>query len=292
MSYSEKYAGTEWGRPVPPPLAPLPPRSRITLVFVGLVVVLIVGAGIGLVNLALAPSRPAGLIGTATPTTGLGSSGPSAASPTPTPTADPGLAIRARFWALVSAPDVSYHLNANGAWTNRYVARHKTIRGSFTESLDIVGDTYSGSFAPSGVPRRTIARKGGVAWVRPAGGPRVARRTQDRYYRFSPFLDLRFAAWLDYVKPVTVDGRHLHLLRSNTFYRPDVARMLGLIAFKVEPDTMVLELYVTDEGVPVSATFTVAVDVAYTDMQQIFHGHANFSFARFGQPFKIVVPKP
>ena len=69
------------------------------------------------------------------------------------------------------------------------------------------------------------------------------------------------AAWLDYVGPVTVNGRHLQLLRSNKYYRPDIARMLDFAKFLVVPDKMVLDVYVTDAGVPVSAVFTADVDV-------------------------------
>jgi hypothetical protein len=98
-------------------------------------------------------------------------------------------------------------------------------------------------------------------------------------------------AWLDYVKPVTVGGRHLHLLRSNRYYQPDIARMIDLLKFQWDPDSMALDLYVTDDGVPVSANFAVAVDVTDSGAVHPIRGRADFAFSKVGDKLKIVVPK-
>jgi hypothetical protein len=107
----------------------------------------------------------------------------------------------------------------------------------------------------------------------------------------TPFLYLQMAAWVDYVKPVTIDGRHLHLLRSNRYYRPDIARMVDLLKFPWDPDVMVLGIYVTDDGVPVSATFKL--DVSVTDMsgEHPIHARTDFAFSKVGEELKITVPK-
>ena len=162
---------------------------------------------------------------------------------------------------------------------------------TFKESIDVVGDDYSGWINSSITPKAQIARKDGVIWVKLPGKARVGRQTSERYFRLTPFLYLEMAAWLDYVKPVTVNGRHLHLLRSNKYYRPDIARMLDFSKFLVVPDKMVLDVYVTDEGVPVSAVFTAAVVVGHGSNRQDFHGRTSFTFTKFGAKLPIRVPK-
>ena len=66
--------------------------------------------------------------------------------------------------------------------------------------------------------------------------------------------------------------------------------MLDFSKFLVVPDKMVLDVYVTDAGVPVSAVFTADVDVGYGAGRQIFHGRTSFGFTKFGLKLKITVP--
>ena len=285
-SYAEKYRGTPWGRPEPPPPTPTSSGGPPWLIIIGLAVIAVAVAGL----LAFAASSPGSLprqAAATTPAGGGSGTGPlSVASPTPTPTPDPGAAVAAKFWKLVSDPKASYRMTASG----KSVINKKTFE-TFKESIDVVGDTYSGWIDSSISPKSKIARKDGVIWVKIPGKARVGRQTSERYYRLTPFLYLEMAAWLDYVKPVTVNGRHLHLLRSNKYYRPDIARMLDFSKFLVVPDKMVLDVYVTDEGVPVSAVFTADVDVGYGAGRQIFHGRTSFTFTKFGSKLKITVPK-
>ena len=284
-SYSEQYQGTEFGRPAPPP--PSPPTSRRPFAVAAIAVIAILVAGSILVVLAVAPNG-IGSIGSqpSVPPSGSTSGRSGVASPSPTPTIDPGQAVLARFWTLVSNPRASYHLAASG----KSVLDKKTF-GTFKESIDVVGDEYSGWIDSSASPKGTIARKDGVIWVKVPGKARVGRQTSERYYRLTPFLYLEMAAWVDYLKPVTVNGRHLHVLRSNKFYRPDIARMLDFKKFLVVPDKMVLDVYVTDDGVPVSAVFTADVNVRDVTGHHAFHGRTSFTFSKFGAKLTIHVPK-
>ena len=145
---------------------------------------------------------------------------------------------------------------------------------------------------PSRIASATIARKAGVVWLKEAGKHRVSRRSSARSDRKTPFLYLDLPGWIDYVKPVTVTGRHLHLLRTNKFYRPDIARLLDLARFNVVPNTMALDVYVTDKGVPVKADLNVYV----TGSDQIgrrhtFRARTDFTFSKFGAKLVIRVPK-
>ena len=285
-SYAEKYRGTPWGRPEPPPPPPTTSGGPPWLLIAGVAGIALAVVGL----LALALSQPGGTAGgaaaTGSPPAGAVGSGPAAASPTPTPTADPGVVVAAKFWKLVSDPKASYHMTASG----RSVINKKTFE-TFKEAIDVVGDEYSGWIDSSITPKAKIARKDGVIWVKLPGKARVGRQTSERYFRLTPFMYLEMAAWVDYVKPVTIGGRHLHLLRSNKYYRPDIARMLDFSKFLVVPDKMVLDLYVTDEGVPVSGVFTADVVVGYGRNRQDFHGKTSFTFTKFGAKLPIVVPK-
>jgi hypothetical protein len=242
-------------------------------------------AGLAMIGLAMAPngspvsagSTPAGAVGAvASPTL----------APTPSPTLDPGKAVLAKFWAIAGDPAMSYHMTASG----KSVLDKRTVE-SYKESVDVVGDEYSGWIDSSSSPKSQMARKDGVVWVKLPGKARVGRQTGARYFRLTPFMYLEMAAWVDYVKPVTVGGRHLHLLRSNRFYRPDIARMLDFQKFLVEPDSMALDVYVSDEGVPVSASFTADVDLRDSSGDHAFHGRTDFAFSKVGQQLKITVPK-
>lgn len=295
MSYAEKYRGTPWGRPEPPP--PPPPPSRRPLAVAVVAVIVIVVAGIGIVALASSPSRP-GPAPNGSPTSRVADASPSAFVPTPSPSVDPGKAVMARFWALVSAPDASYRMTIKG----RTTFDRKTYE-SFSDTFTVVGDDYSGTVRsygpgpllmgvqPSQIRSASVARKHGIVYLKEAGKHRTARRSNDRYDRWTPFLYLQLEGWIDYVRPVTVGGRRLHLLRTNRFYRPDIARLLQVRRFDGVPDTMTLDVYVTEAGVPVSAIFTEhLVGTDQVGKRHVFDGRSEFEFARFGARLAVRIP--
>ena len=113
MSYSASALGAESGRPVPAP--PPPPASRRRFAIAALAIVAILVAGSALVVWAAVPNGfgSTGIRPNAPPSESP-NAGSRAASPRPTQTIDPGAAVLARFWALVSDPKASYHLTATG----------------------------------------------------------------------------------------------------------------------------------------------------------------------------------
>jgi hypothetical protein len=297
MSYAEKYRGTEWGRPEPamPPPRPRGPRRALIVA-----VLAIVAAAAGIGALALSPTLPLANLGAA-PSHGAGSASVDhpTPSPTPSPTSDPGATVKARLWAVVSAPDLSYRMTGQG----KTVLDRKTYQ-TFVEKFVVVGDDYSGTLKgtpkgpylmgirPSQIRSALVARKGGMVYLKEKGSLRSAYRSSARADRLVPFMYIDLAGAIDYVKPVTMNGRHLHLLRTNRFYRPDIARLLDMGEFAGVPDSMGLDLYVTDDGLPVSAVFTM--DVRYHDQFGGAHhlaGRSTYAFTDFGSPLKVVVPK-
>jgi hypothetical protein len=299
MSYSEKYRGTPWGRPEPS--APPPPRSRRPFAIAIVAVIVMAVAGVGIVALATTPTLP-GPGPKPSPTLPVAERSASplpVGSPTPTPTTDPGKAVLARFWTLVSSPDASYRMTVKGRTTF-----DKKTYETFSDVFVVVGDDYSGTvhsngpgpllagIQPSQIHSATVARKNGVMYLKETGKTRTSRRSSDRSDRWTPFLYLQLEGWIDYLKPVSVGGRQLHLLRTNTFYRPDLSRMLQVRRFDGVPDTMTLDVRVTEAGVPVSATFTEHV-VAYDNAgkRHVFDGRTDFAFTKFGAKLTVTIPR-
>jgi len=297
-SYAEKYRGTEWGRPEPPP--PPPRRSRGPFAAAVVAVVAIGVAAVGIGALALSPSKPVANLGAAlSPGSGTGSVDRPTPSATPSPTTDPGAVVKAKFWATVSPVDLSYRMTGQG----KTILDRKTYQ-TFAEKFTVVGDDYSGTLKgtpkgphlmgiePSQIRSAVVARKGGMVYLKEKGSSRTAYRSSARADRLAPFMYIDLAGAIDYVKPVTIDGRHLHLLRTNRFFRPDIARLLDMGQFAGVPDSMGLDLYVTDDGLPVSGVFTM--DVRYHDQFGGAHhlaGRSTYAFTDFGGPLKVVVPK-
>ena len=185
----------------------------------------------------------------------------------------------------MSDPNASYHMTASG---------RSTINGklfeSFKQSIDVVGDEYSGWIDSNVSPKGKIARKDGVVWVKVPGRARVGRQTSETLLP-ADAVPLYRARGLDRLRE-TRDGRRPAPppARTNSFYRPDIARMLDLGKFRVVPDKMDLDILVTDAGVPVSAVFTADVTVGNAT-QQRFHGKTTFAFSKFGDKLRISVPK-
>ena len=135
------YRATYLGGSEPPPQPATPSRAPFFVAVAALVAIAV--AGSALVALAVVPTGTLqGANNPTVPPAGQATASPSAASPSPSPSVDPGIAIKAAFWTLVSAPDASYHLSCQG----QVRARRQDL-STFTESVDIVGDEYSG---PSG----------------------------------------------------------------------------------------------------------------------------------------------
>jgi hypothetical protein len=87
-------------------------------------------------------------------------------------------------------------------------------------------------------------------------------------------------------------GATLHRLVTTDFYAPSVERMLDVSLLPLRPDSRALELIVTDEGVPVRATFTCLLEGSLVDGIPRFEGTAEYEFSRFGEPVVIQTPVP
>jgi hypothetical protein len=121
-------------------------------------------------------------------------------------------------------------------------------------------------------------------WAELAGMP--------NYYYICPLFDLKAGRDLQLIGPETKDGKELLHLQSTRFWSPDVNRMslMDLSSLEIPPAIEVLDLWVTPDGTPVSASFsgttTAASGAKIVDIQ------VSYTFAQVGVEREIDVPGP
>jgi hypothetical protein len=273
-SIIERFRGTEWGTPEPPPPPP-PPRRRgplvVILAFVAGIVALV---AVVLLAPGLRPSTQPGL-------------GPFLPVDGPTPRVPDSIRVLEDFWSTVRDPELTYHLEGRGEFRGDFTT-------SFELSLDIQGDNFTGTVNTiGGSGMAEIIRLDGVVYARLTGEAWISRRTSDADVRQEPFMGLSGRRELAYDAPLVEDGVTLHRLVSTDFYRPSVARMLDLGAFRTDrPNTRTLEVVVTDEGVPLRATFTLVVEGSAVDGLAPWEGEAEYTFTNVGLPVVVATPAP
>jgi hypothetical protein len=255
---------------------------RVSLLAVGLGF-LALAFGVALIRIPLASPTQ----GTApTPATAAGATPRSERSPLPTVTPSPEDEVLASVWRQIDDPTLSYHLSGKG---------RSKIQGEivfrFTLELDINGDDWAGKVnSVGGSGKVRMVRKDGVMYSRKGSARWQARRFSSPAIRMAPFMGVDSQADLVYDSPVVEDGRILHRLVSTSSYNPSIERMLHLATFRVVPDLVRLELYVTDSGVPIRATFRCEARGPRAAGSPEFVGTADYTFSEFGANFSIKAP--
>jgi hypothetical protein len=274
-SIIERFRGTEWGAPEPPPPPP-PRRGRGALTL--LVAILVIGGAVGGVAILASMFEPS-------------NHPPGGAQFLPddgiTPRVPDSIRVLDAFWRVARDPDLAYHLEGHGS------AAAAGFDQSFELTLDVVGDDFSGtvnSIGGSGLA--DIIRLDGVIYARPTGKDWIIARTSDATLRQVPFMGLAGRRELEYDDAVVEGGETLHRLVTTKFYAPSVTRMLDLSTFGFSPDIVALELFVTDDGAPVRATFTCLVEGSVADKIPHFEGTAEYEFSAVGEPVTIQTPAP
>ena len=245
--------------------------ATTALVVLSALLTIAAGCDAGIVDRPLtpAPTSSASLVQSVVP------AAPTAVSEPPADTTLESL------WALISDPDLSYHLSGGGLSKN-YGKEYER----FSMELDIAGDDYAGPINSTFSGKATLVRKDGVMYVRQAGHRNwVARRVPtSSLLQFVPFLDIRQKADLQ-PDGVQKDGwRTLYRYVSTDRYAPDVAHMMDLSRFSARCDPLRLELLVTDAGVPVRAHFACRVGT------NTYSGTSDYKFTHVGDPFSIKPP--
>ena len=279
-SIIERFRGTEWDAQANQPPPPPPPRatsvSRSFVLTVGGVALLLIVAISALVVL-----HP----GTPTPTAFV------PPSVRPTPTAAPGADVLARVWGVVSDASLSYHVESAGKLSAK--SGDQRFSQQYTLALDVSDDNYAGTIAIVDRGRFVLDRFDGTIYIRKAGTTKwEVTPNSNRDYRQQPLMAIDDPRELTYVNSFVEKGVLFHRFTGNEAYRPSVARMfvLGIFDFPFETLDLHMELVVTNDGVPVRASFSCRVAADPTHGIPSFSGSATFTFSKFGQGPKISAP--
>jgi hypothetical protein len=272
-SIIERFRGTEWESPAPPP--PPQPRQRGGALIVLLVAIVAIGSLVVGVVVVLP-----GLLGEPAPTHVV-------ANPDITARVPDSIRVLDRFWAVARDPELSYHLEGTGS------SHAEGFDASFELSLDVVGDDFTGTVnSIGGAGLAEYIRFDGVVYVRPEGEEWGGLRTSDAIFRQVPFMGLAGRRELVYDDSLVEGGVMLHRLVTTESYTPSVERMLDVSLLPFRPDTRSLELIVTDDGVPVRATFSCILEGSLVDGIPRFEGTAEYVFSDFGEAVVIQTPTP
>lgn len=276
-SYSERYAAPPEAPPPPPPPSSGSVDAKVlALIGVGLLTAALVSALV----LRGGASGPVATTPTSTPSSSAASVGPPS-----TPDAD-DLAFN-RFWALITAPKLSYHLDTKGG------GRLGTDAYTFSESLDVTDDSWGGTERAHGLGGGSILSIVTIdtnVWFKfPDGWHKNIEH--DPYFRSRPFLDLATQRDLVVSGTVVKGGKTLYDLKSTTNYQPYPGRLIGFFALGIQVDLLELDILVTADGVPVEATVHILAGGQGSDGKPQFDAKATRTFTKFGATFTIKPPR-
>jgi len=197
--------------------------------------------------------------------------------------------VMASLWRVLEFGTLSYHVEVVGSAT----WGTPTITGTFTLSLDVRGDDYTGkAYAKPGAGHVLIIRKAGFLYAQIVGQKKwYAEATSLRELRQAPFLGIDDHGEIAYGGPFVEDGKTLHRLTSTAVYRPAIARMLNIDVRELPSATETLELIVSDEGVPIRATFSGDFEGDPITITPPFKGSATYRFSKFGETVTIRAPR-
>ena len=271
-SIMDRYRGTEFETPITPPPPPPsgPNRGRLTVLLVAVIAVLVGGTALAI---ALGAGRTPPDPGTVIRNPGI------------TPRISDAARILGAFWTRARDPKLAYHLEAKGE------SHGGGVDERFELSLDIVGDDFTGTVNTiGGSGMADFIRLDGVVYIRQVGQPWHFLVTNDPILRQVLFGGLEGETDLDYDAAVQEGGLTVHRLVTTATYSPSVGRMLDLAKFTLHPDTVKLELVVSDDGTPIRATFTCIIKGGAVAGVAPFAGTASYTYTKFGTVVPIVAP--
>jgi hypothetical protein len=110
------------------------------------------------------------------------------------------------------------------------------------------------------------------------------------YLLISPAFGIRSTADLVMQGPATREGRLVNHLQSSPSWEPDISRlaMTDLSRMPVQPDTFLLDLWVTDDGAPVwAAVSATKIDDSGAKLIDV---EVAYTFTNVGVPTALVAP--
>lgn len=281
--YSERYAG-----PVETPLtgflaAPKPPRKLKPEYIMGAGAILIISALV--VGLIMAfgggsgpkPAAPPGLVQAAMT--------PAPVAPfVPTQAPIVGLA-----YGLVADPGINAHVVVDTTLVLNAAVQGKAL--AITTHFDgrVSDGNESGTVKTNGVSQE-IRLVDGNFFSRPPAGKWAMVAAPPRYLEVSPIFSLAGSGDLKSVGATLREGQTSNHLQSTTQWIPDLSRvaMTDLSALPIQPTQLHLDLWVTDLGIPISATISATnIDPSGAKLLDI---EIAYTFSDVGTPTTVVAP--
>jgi hypothetical protein len=293
-SFSERYRGTEWGGPAQPALALGPAtvasRPRAST-----------GIAIGAALLALAA-----VVAIAFAIMQGGSGGaqvPAGAlrlppgSPEPA-TAAPGTVTKAgvvaAFIKRVTTPNLGYHVEFSAAFTATAYQGYEVA--SMAGAMDIRGQDFSGTWRVNVITGQNaetaMVYLGKNGYIRPpeegwnCAAARAPRPQVNAFSAFKTAKDVRYEGI------VTRNGQRLHRLRATRPLQINPWVMQDPEWAKATVSSVVYDMFVNDDGLPILSTFTARIRVPDPDGvgKTELKIAADYRFRDIGRPAKITAP--
>jgi hypothetical protein len=278
--YSERYA-----EPVETPLpvfraAPKPPRKLKPEYIMGAGAILVISALV--VGLVMAfgggsvpkPTAPPGLVRAADTSTPL----------TPSQAPIVGLA-----YGFVDDRGINAHIVVDTTLVLNAAVQGKAL--AITTHFDghLSAGNESGTVKTNGVSQE-IRLVDGDFFSRPPGGKWAMVAAPPLYLEVSPIFSLAGSGDLKSVGATLREGQTSNHLQSTTQWIPDLSRvaMTDISALPIKPNQLQLDLWVTDLGIPISAT----ISATNTDPNgaKLLDIEIAYAFSDVGTPTTVVAP--
>ncbi len=280
--YTERYS-----EPVETPLpefrrAPKPPRQFKREYLIGIGGVLIVGALV------------VGLL------TGFGGSG------APAPPRAPGYVEPATTVAPVERTQAPIVGLAYGFVDDRGINAHITVDTTVALNAAVQGKPMtitthfdgrlsmgneSGIVKTNGVSQE-ISLVDGNFFSRPPAGKWAMVAAPPLYLEVSPIFSLAGSGDLTSLGATIFEGKTSNHIQSTALWIPDLSRvaMTDLSVLPIKPNQLLLDLWVTDLGIPISATISATnTDASGTKLLDV---EISYTFSDVGTPTTISAPIP
>lgn len=269
-SYSEQYRGTQWDSSPPPttPVTRSSGRGRSAVALVRWLFLLVGVIGLAMFGRGFIDGWNAG---------GVDAITPSATS-----------SVVERFREVVADPGLAFHVKMS-----------ITVSGGpqpmqLVADLDMVGEDSAGKVRlTQGGDRIAVEMvvKDGVGYARAPGGG-WQKVPGDEGTIESPFADLSPAIRYEDLGRTKRGQRMLHHLRTHDWTRDDLKAVTELFGKGATIESAVIDVYVTDRGVPVEMNGALAIGLpapagAHDEAQATF----SYRFSRVGKPVAIKAPK-
>jgi hypothetical protein len=159
--------------------------------------------------------------------------------------------------------------------------------------LDMVGDDSAGTIRLTQGGVSTVLEmvsKDGVGYARPPGGA-WQKLPADEGLIESPLADISPAIDLDDLGRVKRGKRMLHHLRSHDWTQEDLKAINELFGKGATIESIVVDVYVTDRGVPVEMNGAMTIGLAAGARDDEAKATFSYHFSRVGKPVTIKAPR-